>query len=160
MHHIGSEAVKIAETDGAGAQSEPFFKTRFNFYHCRVQGNSPRRIDSDALTPNVSGEFKGVDSLSQPGKNGGPWKSNVQSITAPHLQVPVEVAAAATIRYWLALWYWLTPWMKKSKEWRKETTKFEMAEEILNIIGMSKVNAVRTLRCMDIHSPMALALIT
>ena len=37
--------------------------------------------------------------------------------------------------------------------------KIKMVEEILNIIGMSKVNAVRTLRCMDIHSPMALALI-
>ena len=34
-----------------------------------------------------------------------------------------------------------------------------MAEEILTIIGMSKVNAVRTLSCMEIHSPMALALV-
>ena len=35
-----------------------------------------------------------------------------------------------------------------------------MAEEILIIIRMSKTNAVRTLSCMEIHSPMALALVT
>ena len=38
--------------------------------------------------------------------------------------------------------------------------KIEIVEEILIIIGMSKVNTpVRTLSCMDIHSPMALALV-
>ena len=63
--------------------------------------NSPRCIDLDASTPDASGELKGVDLLSQPGKNGGPLQNliQVQSIIALHLHVPVEVVAAATIGY-------------------------------------------------------------
>ena len=177
MFHIDNEAVMAAETDGPAALSKPenavqvltvssdlrtHSSKRGSISITTESKNNPRCIVLDALTLDVSGESKGVESLSQPGKNGGPRKSNeenfqdqtkVQSVSAP---VPVEVAAAVTIGYWLALWYWITPWRKVSKEWRKETQKFENAKEILNIIGMSKVNAKRTLKCMDINNPMAL----
>ena len=89
MHHIDSEAVKIAETDGTGAQSEPENPVQVSTFLSEIpilsskcgsisitteSKNSPRCINLDALTPDVSGEFKGEDLLSQPRKNGGPWK--------------------------------------------------------------------------------------
>ena len=79
MHHIDSEAVKIAETDGTGAQSEPENPVQVSTFLSEIpilsskrgsisitaeSKNSPRHIDLDASTLNVSGEFKGVDLLS------------------------------------------------------------------------------------------------
>ena len=74
MHHIDSEALKVAEKDGAGAQSEPKKTVQVSTFSSEIlilsskrglisitleSKNSPRCIDSDALTPDVSGEFKG-----------------------------------------------------------------------------------------------------
>ena len=70
MHHIESEAVKVAEKDGAGAQSEPenpvqvstFFSELLTLSSKRglisitaESKNSPRHIDLDASTPDASG---------------------------------------------------------------------------------------------------------
>ena len=127
MHHIDNEAVMAAETDGPAAQCEPKNPVQLSTFSSDLpihsskrslisitteSKNSLRCVVLDALTLDVSGDFKGVESLSQPGKNGGPRKSNeenfqdqtqVQSVSAPNLQVPVEVAAAVTIGYWLML---------------------------------------------------------
>ena len=182
MFHVDNEVLIAAETDGPAALSEPENAVRVSTVssdlptHSSRRGsisitaeskNNPRCIIPDASTPNASGESKGVQSSGQPGKNGGHHKSKeenfqdpiqVQSVSAPTSQVPVEIAAAVTIGYWLALWYWITPW-KVSIEWRKETQKYENVKEILNIISMSKVNAERILRSMDINNPMALVLV-
>ena len=129
MDGIDNPSFRMSERDAAGVQSEPENPVQVSIFLSKIlilsskcssisitaeSKNSPRRINSDASIPDVSGELKEVDLLSQPGRKEGPRKSNkenfqdsiqVQLITAPHLHVPVEVAAAATIGYWLALWY-------------------------------------------------------
>ena len=115
MDLIDSQAIRIPETDAAGAKSEPENPVQVSTFSSEIlilsfkrssisitaeSKNSTRCIDLDALTLDVSGELKGVDSLSQPRKKEGSRKSNegnfqdsiqVQLITAPHSHVPLEV---------------------------------------------------------------------
>ena len=140
MTSTDSHTSKISKKYGARAESEPenqvqvstflseflTFSSKRGLISITAELKNSPRLRTRSQSQEAAQGITEVDLLSQIEINGGPRKSKeenfkdqsqVQMITAPHPQVPVEVTAATTIGYWLALWYWITPWRKKSKEW-------------------------------------------